>query len=305
MNETTFGHPLDPAAVAQAGHRTPGPIRKRILEKRLQEAENLQAEPHRLTALIALLEARERRDAEAEGLRRTHRPGVQWSGQAVLDASGVWDHSIGDTSYAAFITNLGPQVTVLAGQRADSAPGAGPGVFTVPMGAAMVLNAATKAWSIYGQPGTILDVQLWGRALPPFAGQITPIPMGAQVLDGEASVAATQVATTFLTVPAGRVWSGEIALQCAAQEAAAGVVAAQATGIISVANATAPTGTVLRCDALVGANAATGLTGSDGSASNASPLIVVAGNQPALVQLATTVAGTAGEVNASAVGILL
>jgi hypothetical protein len=296
------GQPLDPAAQAQQSHRPAGPITRRLHANRLRDADNLTADPERLNHLIALLEAQ----AQREHSRATHRPGVLWAGLAVLDANGMWDKTFGDTALAAFVTNLGPQVTVFAGPRMDSAPAQGAGVFLVPMGASIVLNAAAKAWSIYGTAGTPLNVEVFGRPLPPFAGVVEPVPMAAQVLDAYSSVVATQAATTILTVPAGRVWQGQVTLECGSQEAAAGTVAAQAIGVLSVSGAAAPVGNVLRADALAGANAAGGTVGADATGSNASPLVIVASaTAPALLQLAATVAGTAGQVNASAVGLLL
>jgi hypothetical protein len=138
-------------------------------------------------------------------------------------------------------------------------------------------------------------------------GKIETTSAAGDVLSGFQTFAATTAATTLVTVPAGRTWVGWITLQCAAQEAAAGAVAALATGVISVAGAgvTPAAGNYLRCDALVGANVAAGLTGSDASGSNGSPFTVVApvGNS-VTIQVTATIAGTAGQVNASALGVL-
>lgn len=134
-----------------------------------------------------------------------------------------------------------------------------------------------------------------------------PDPQGINILDGFSSVAATQAATTFLTIPAGREWQGVVSLNCAVGVAAATAAAGQATGIVSTAGAGVipAAGSILRCDALAGANAAGGTVGSNDSTYVSTPLTVVAPAANAVqLQLATTVAGTAGVVNVTAVGAL-
>jgi hypothetical protein len=129
----------------------------------------------------------------------------------------------------------------------------------------------------------------------------------ADVLAGYQGFAATTAATTVITVPAGRTWVGTVTIQCAAAEVAAGLVAATATGIVSTAGVgvTPAAGTVLRCDALVAANAAGGTISADSASSVSQPLIVVApAGNPVQVQAAATIAGTAGQVNVTASGVL-
>lgn len=133
------------------------------------------------------------------------------------------------------------------------------------------------------------------------------IPSAANVLDGFLNFAATAAATNVIVIPAGRTWVGTVSIQCAVQNAAAVAAAASAIGIVSVAGAgVAPVaGNYLRCDALVGANAAGGLTGDEGEASNSTPLVVIAPAGNAVqIQAAATIVGTAGSVNVSAIGAL-
>lgn len=128
------------------------------------------------------------------------------------------------------------------------------------------------------------------------------------ILDGFQTFAATTAATTVITVPAGRTWSGVVSVNCACQNAGANAVTAQATGVVSVAGAgaTPAAGNYMRVTALAGANVAAGTVGDSGANSQSIPLVVVApGGNAVTVQCAATVAGSSGEVNVSAVGALI
>jgi|SRR5579859_38729 len=130
----------------------------------------------------------------------------------------------------------------------------------------------------------------------------------ANLLDAFSSVTTTQAATTLLTVPAGRTWVGVITLQCACGEAAAGAVAAQATGIVATAgtNVTPAAGNYLRCTAYAGANAASGLVGDSGSGFAQTHFVVIApAANSVTLTLQTVNAGTFTEVNCTAVGELI
>ena len=132
-------------------------------------------------------------------------------------------------------------------------------------------------------------------------------PGGNDILDGLQTFAATAAATTVITVPAGRTWTGTIAISCACQNAGANAATAQATGIVSTAGAGVlpAAGNYLRCDALAGANVAAGTVGDSGDNFLSSPFTVVAplGNA-VTVQAAATVAGSGGQVSVSAIGAL-
>ena len=130
----------------------------------------------------------------------------------------------------------------------------------------------------------------------------------ANILDGFSLVTATQAATTFLTVPAGRTWVGTVEILADVANAGANAVAGVAQGIVSVAGAGAapPAGNIMACTARAGANVAAGTVGSQGSNnSGPQPLTIVApGGNAVTLQLTTTVAGTNGEVSVSAIGSL-
>lgn len=145
----------------------------------------------------------------------------------------------------------------------------------------------------------------------PVSGTVSSIagaPAVANVTDGFQSFAATTAATTLVTVPAGRTWSGWIVMSAACVNAAANAVAAQATGVISVAGAgaTPAAGNWIELDALAGANAAAGTVGDGGNSAVAVPFSVVApGGNSVTIQLASTQAGTTSKVSASAIGALI
>lgn len=133
-------------------------------------------------------------------------------------------------------------------------------------------------------------------------------PAAADVLVGFQTFAATTGATTVIQVPAGRTWQGTVAVNCAAAEAGAGAVQAQATCVLTTAGAgvTPAAGTIARVSAYAGANVAGGTVGSDASTSQAIPLTIVAPAANAVqLQAATTQAGTVSEVNVTAAGNLL
>ena len=132
-------------------------------------------------------------------------------------------------------------------------------------------------------------------------------PTAGDILDGYQTFTSTTSATTLITVTAGRTWVGTIGVNVACQEVAAGTATCQARGVITTSgtNVTPAAGTYLACEAKAGANAASGLVG-DGSANYcAIPFTIVApvGNT-VLIQVATTNAGTASVVDASAVGVM-
>ena len=130
---------------------------------------------------------------------------------------------------------------------------------------------------------------------------------GGIPLAGLQSFAATTAATTVIVVPAGQTWSGVVTVNCATTVAAAAVVAGQATGIISTAGAgvVPAAGNYFRVDALAGANAAGGTVGSDAANTGTITLTVTApAANPVQVQAAATIAGTAGQVNVTAAGLV-
>ena len=138
-------------------------------------------------------------------------------------------------------------------------------------------------------------------------GKIEGVTAAADIVTGYQGFSATTANTTVVTIPAGRTWVGTVSVECACQEAAAGTVTAQATGIITTAGTgvTPAAGTYGRCDALAGANAATGTVGTDATATLQFPLTVVApGGNAVQIQASATIAGTGGQVNVTASGTL-
>lgn len=132
-------------------------------------------------------------------------------------------------------------------------------------------------------------------------------PATGDILDASLSHTATTAATTIITVPAGRTWVGYIFISCAVGIAAASTVAGQARGVISTAG-TGPfpaAGNYFPVEAKCGANAATGTVGMSGNNSGAVIMTVTApaGNS-VTVQGTTTITGTAGAVDYSAIGNL-
>jgi hypothetical protein len=141
-----------------------------------------------------------------------------------------------------------------------------------------------------------------GRTIP---GQLEA---AADIVDGFATFAVTTAATTLITVAAGTTWQGTVSLNCSCANAGANAVQAQATAVVSVsgAGATPAAGNYLRCSAYAGANVAAGTVGDSAANSINVPFTVVAGaGAPALIQVATTQAGTVSEVNASCIGQLI
>lgn len=135
----------------------------------------------------------------------------------------------------------------------------------------------------------------------------TSPPTTANILNGFATAAATTGATTLITIPATRTWVGTVGLSCATAIAAASATAGQARGVITTAgtNVTPAAGTVMACEAKAGANAAAGTVGSSADHFTFVPLTVIApaGNS-VTVQVTSTIAGTAGVVDAWASGAL-
>lgn len=127
------------------------------------------------------------------------------------------------------------------------------------------------------------------------------------VLDGFQAVTATTGATTLVTVPLGRTWVGTVSMNAGVTVAAASATAGNAQAILSLSGAgsTPAAGNYFQVNAVAGANAATGLVGSDGNDSLSSPFTVVAGANNVLIQSTITITGTSGFINISVIGELL
>ena len=130
-------------------------------------------------------------------------------------------------------------------------------------------------------------------------------PADADINVGYLSHTSTTGATTLLTVPAGRTWAGTVTIVAAVAKDAAATTTAQARAVIATAGTgvVPAAGTILACEAKAGANAVGGVTGSQGGNSIAARVVVRApvGNAVTLT-LVSTVAGTAGVLDVSAIG---
>lgn len=140
--------------------------------------------------------------------------------------------------------------------------------------------------------------------LPTSSGATT----AANVLTGYQTFAVTTVATTVLTVPAGRTWVGQVGAACACAVVAGSATVGQARAVFTTAGAgvTPAAGAILAAEAKAGANAATGTTGSNGSRAVQAPFTIVApvGNA-VTVQVTTTQSGTSSVVDAWCTGALV
>lgn len=135
------------------------------------------------------------------------------------------------------------------------------------------------------------------------SGSVTP----ANILSGFTTFAASGGPATVLTIPAGRIWVGTITLQCAVSEAAAGAVGGVATLTLAQAgNVGLPAlGTIARCDAVSGANAAGGTTGSESTSTVQIPWTCQAGGGgPMVFNVTAVISGTAGQASCTVAGAL-
>lgn len=134
-----------------------------------------------------------------------------------------------------------------------------------------------------------------------------PAVASADVLTGRGVFVVTTAATTLITVPAGRSWSGTVGASVSCAVTAASATAGQATATFTTAGAGAvpAPGTHFAVDALVGANAATGTTGAGASNFGSAPLRVVApAGNAVTIAVAATCSGSSARVDAFAVGSL-
>ena len=133
-------------------------------------------------------------------------------------------------------------------------------------------------------------------------------PVASEIISGRQAFTATTAATTLVTIPAGRTWSGQIGASVTCSVAAGTTVPGQASAQISVAGTgSAPTaGIYLGVDTRVGAGLATSVNGAQSANFASAPIIIAApaGNS-VTVQVASINTGTAALVDAFALGKLL
>lgn len=162
------GELLDPAAKAQEEHRSPGAFARRRITLDLALQEWLTTQNSILERLVALEDYRQRQHQQL-GIPR--KP-LLWSGSGTFDSTGVWAKHT-DLSRAIFVVNFSSaQVTVASGGRQAAIPGQGPGVWFVAAGSSQTINSAGDVtdWALYGTPGGLVNVTIFGRFQPPFVG---------------------------------------------------------------------------------------------------------------------------------------
>lgn len=151
-------------------HQT-GRIRRHIEERRIADATVLQNDPATFDVLVGMHSVLQK-ISEAVGQPRCR---VLWSGTAQIDATGQWHHRIGVGAAAAAINNPNTSALTLvagAGAPGGSAPGRGAGVWQVPASNQVAVNATgpTTEWTLYGTPGLLVTVQLFGDPITPALG---------------------------------------------------------------------------------------------------------------------------------------
>lgn len=264
-------------------------------------------------ALAGVLAALEGRLTQAvDSIRGQVINGVLFTGTVTLGADGTYSTSFEVPFGAVAIGNSTGGVLTFANDGPQiSAPASGVGVMAVAAGQDSTFSIVGRDLTLYGPAGAVVQLAVYDR--PQGAATLAPPAStlgapAAQVLDGFASFAATTVATTLLTIPAGRTWVGTVGGSVAVSVAAAAATAGKARAVFSTAGAAAvpAAGTILALEAQAGANAATGTAGSGGNSAQTVPVTVIAPAANAVqLQVTTTITGTAGVVDAYALGALL
>lgn len=133
-----------------------------------------------------------------------------------------------------------------------------------------------------------------------------PLVNSVDVLCGQQSVTASTGATTLVTIPIGRTWTGQIGANCAGSNTGAVTTQGQARAVFTTAGGTAipAAGTYFVVEALWGANVAAGTVGTSDSTFGMAQFTVVAGSSAATIQVTTTIAGTIGHCDSFAIGQL-
>lgn len=249
----------------------------------------------------------------------TVQTGALPAGTNIIGKVGI-DQTTPGTTNAVAATNFPAAVSTGTGAQGASSPrvtvatdgatvaGSAPG--TVAAGAAPVNGVpALGQYSNNANIPAPTTGQTVGAQTDP-AGNLRTAPqrpVTADILDGYQTFTSTTGATTVITVSAGRTWVGTISAHVSCQEAAAGAVACQARAVFTTAgtNVTPAAGTYFACEAKNGANAASGLVGDGTSNFCSTPFTIVApvGNT-VTIQVASTNAGTASVVDASAIGVM-
>lgn len=131
-------------------------------------------------------------------------------------------------------------------------------------------------------------------------------PAIGNILVGRQTFTSTTGATTLITITAGKTWIGTInaSVDCNSAAALATACKANATFTTVGANTTPAAGTYFVCQTTSGANAATGTVGDGNSNFCSTPFIASCASGSCTIAVASTNAGTASLVEASAIGVM-
>lgn len=133
-------------------------------------------------------------------------------------------------------------------------------------------------------------------------------PTASDILSGYLQHTSTTSAATVITVPAGRTFVGTVAVSVAASKAAAATGNGLVSALIATAgpNVTPAAGTIFAVSTRIGANAAAGTAGTNGSNFGEMPITVVApaGNTVTVTLASTLTSITEGAVDCSIFGVL-
>jgi hypothetical protein len=197
-----FGHPLTPRAEPlDREHREDA-------ARRLEQSDNLNHDPDLLSYLTSMSGHLERM---AHHLGRSAHRRILWSGTASLDNTGVWTKKAGDSiaSGALWIFSPTVPVVVTTGARLGQPANFGAGVWQVPPGVELTLNAHAEQWTIYGAgpaPATPVTLEVPNPAAGSDWSYILPSQMAIQAITAQlttSGVAATRQPQLFISDPFG------------------------------------------------------------------------------------------------------
>jgi hypothetical protein len=142
----------------------------------------------------------------------------------------------------------------------------------------------------------------------------TPLPVQqgapnpANIVAGYYATTVQQSGAVLLTIPAGSVWQGNIAISVSCVESPTGTVNGLASAVVAVAGtgATPAPGNYIECRALSGVGSTTGVQGTEGNNSLTIPFTFAAGSgASAELQVNTLTSGSAAYIAVSASGALV
>ena len=137
---------------------------------------------------------------------------------------------------------------------------------------------------------------------------VSSAPLPSDILCGNQATLVTIPATTLITIPAGRTWSGQIGATVSCTVAAGSTTAGIAQVIFSVSgtNVNPATGSYFGIDAHTGASSATSVMGTQAANFGSSPFTISAPPENSVtLQITTTNSGSSSYVNSFALGKLI